>query len=283
MFCTPVVLTPYSYRAYTIFQSKTQNSTVVRFSPSKKYTYSVKIIDPSRKSDYSIQKLSYSTRFSTAEDVRATLNSITGNEVERFGYIEPGHGVKGRQQWITSDGDIEEMYHCYKSRRDVLLWFYDPAIPCDGKRKRQRQHSGEESGIQPLSKSRKCASVIPEVEKIVKRLKEKHGSMYTVEQLNCWAHLLHMEKHGSDDSPPDLPFFRRVKRAACDPVQQQPPSSSASTTQSAVNSPSKLLGMRGQCIEQLDKWYSLLERGGIDHVQYQELQKKIIEDINNWK
>ena len=52
-------------------------------------------------------------------------------------------------------------------------------------------------------------------------------------------------------------------KAARDPIQQQPPTSGASITQSVVNSPSKLLGMRGQCIEQLDKWHSLLECGSI--------------------
>ena len=77
-------------------------------------------------------------------------------------------------------------------------------IPCNGKRKSAK--TAFRRGVRYTAKSRKCASVIPEVEKIVKRLKEKHGSMYTVEQLICWAHLLHMEKHGTDDSPSDLSF-----------------------------------------------------------------------------
>ena len=41
-----------------------------------------------------------------------------------FGYIIPGHGLKGKQEWITEDGDLENMYEvfCKKKRNSHLVF-----------------------------------------------------------------------------------------------------------------------------------------------------------------
>jgi len=39
--------------------------------------------------------------------------------------------------------------------------------------------------------------------------------------------------------------------------------------------------MSTACIEQLDKWYTLLEKGRITQKQYSQLQEKILSDIQN--
>ena len=44
-------------------------------------------------------------------------------------------------------------------------------------------------------------------------------------------------------------------------------------------SPCKRRNMHTACIEQLDKWYSLLEKGGITQQQYDQLQEKIMSDM----
>ena len=38
----------------------------------------------------------------------------------------------------------------------------------------------------------------------------------------------------------------------------------------------------GQCIDQLDKWSKLMERGVISDTEYEELQEKILKDIKNF-
>ena len=43
-------------------------------------------------------------------------------------------------------------------------------------------------------------------------------------------------------------------------------------TSSSVNSPTKHVGLRAQCIDQLSKWHALLIAGGIDEAQYDELK-----------
>ena len=45
---------------------------------------------------------------------------------------------------------------------------------------------------------------------IIEDLKENQGTKYTPEQLNMWAHMIHMKKHESYDYPPDNLFFWKV-------------------------------------------------------------------------
>ena len=40
------------------------------------------------------------------------------------GYIEPGHGVKGRKQRLLNDEDVREMYSKHVGKQSILLWAY---------------------------------------------------------------------------------------------------------------------------------------------------------------
>ena len=56
----------------------------------------------------------------TLNDLRAFLSAevsaiqVSGEkpdfEVVDLGYIEPGHGMKGRKQWLNTDSDVQMMY-----------------------------------------------------------------------------------------------------------------------------------------------------------------------------
>ena len=50
-----------------------------------------------------------------------------------------------------------------------------------------------------------------DVDKLVTQLKEKHGEKYTPVQLNCWAHMLHTNKHESMEVPPNKSFFGKKR------------------------------------------------------------------------
>ena len=39
---------------------------------------------------------------------------------------------------------------------------------------------------------------------------ENHGSKYTPEQLNAWAHMIHMTKHESYEYLPNMPFLESL-------------------------------------------------------------------------
>lgn len=44
--------------------------------------------------------------------------------VVEMGYIEAGHGVKGRKVWLFDDVNLRQMYECNKSKKNILLWCY---------------------------------------------------------------------------------------------------------------------------------------------------------------
>lgn len=41
-----------------------------------------------------------------------------------LGYIEPGHGSKGKMRELHDDEHVTEMYMLHKRKSDVLLWLY---------------------------------------------------------------------------------------------------------------------------------------------------------------
>ena len=121
-----------------------------------------------------------------------------------------------------------------------------------------------------------------EVDGIVEQLREKHGALNTVEQLNCLAHMYQSQKHGSLDSPPSLPYFKTAKprssstQCSQDTTAMSHPSPSPPTS---VVSPSKRVDLGTECMKQLELWHSLLEKGGISKEQCDDLQRTILEDV----
>ena len=87
-----------------------------------------------------------------------------------------------------------------------------------------------------------------------------------------WAHVIHIGKHSSRETPPNLPFFQKNKGAA-------PPSTSVLPSTSEAVSPGKRISLRSECMNQLDKWHSLIDRGIITQKQYEDMQKAILKDM----
>ena len=54
------------------------------------------------------------------ELVNAFSSQIGENPPEQVGYIEPGHGAKGKQRWQ----DLNDMYDIHSSSQEVMLWTY---------------------------------------------------------------------------------------------------------------------------------------------------------------
>lgn len=136
----------------------------------------------------------------------------------------------------------------------------------------------------PRSKRKdSIAEKLAEVELTVKELKDKHGSKYSTEQLNAWAHMISVGKHCSFEDPPNLPYFvgkaRSRKDDTADPQHALSMSTDKPSSIAVSLSPGKRVSLRTECIDQLSKWHQLLEKGGIDKEQYDSLQKAIIGDI----
>ena len=59
----------------------------------------------------------------------------------------------------------------------------------------KRPNEPKDMASAPSSKQNACMQKITEVEEIVSDLQQRHGSEYSVEKLNAWAHMIHMGKH----------------------------------------------------------------------------------------
>ena len=231
------------------------------------------------------------SRFESIESVKDAVNKFLKCDVTEIGYISPGHGINGKYNSLVNDDDLKLMYNEYEGRRGihgVLLWCRAPGpgitidaadsqpVPKYGQRKRSNVPARDDT---PPTK---CGKKMKQIEDIVEKLKEMHSGLYTLEQYNCWAHTIDMGKHKSYESPPDLPFFvgKKASTKASTPVVAAAVVTQGSTGSSTQpESPGKRIRYRGECMDQLTKWHSLLEKGVITEEQYHSFVRRILKDI----
>jgi len=163
-------------------------------------SFSLKIINPNNTGGEEIIKDLEMLKYTSVEALKTQLSEKFAEGYEtQFGYITPGHGMKGKQEKVTTDEQLAAMYENHKKRKRILLWL--KCIPNSKKRA-----SSDSDGPQ----SKRHASLVNmmnEVDELVGKLKEKHSEKYTPVQLNCWAHMINTHKHDSLDFPPKKAFF----------------------------------------------------------------------------
>ena len=120
-------------------------------------------------------------------------------------YIEPGHGLHGKQRWLCSDDDVEKMYDMYKRGGKTLWCFAGPAV--EDARKRSMSEGGDPKANKRSRYEGHIVDKMAEVDRLQDELREKHAGKFSEEQLRSWAHLLQIKKHDSLEKPPDKPFW----------------------------------------------------------------------------
>ena len=245
-----------------------------QLSPS--YNYSVKIMNPKKKSEFDIVQIKAKQRFACVDDLKqqllTELRERISDPLEQVGYIEPGHGLRGKQRWLSSDDDLDQMYSVLKRKPyEVTLWCFAPLI-VTGRGVKRSSANAEEGNDKPTKTPRKSydkhVDKMAQVEEIEDKLREKYRDNYSPEQLRSWAHLYIMKKHDSLETPPDKPFWKGT--------------SSKNKSAGGTASPSKRIALRGQCVDQLLKWHELLKKGAITKEQYDEFQSTIMEDVKKF-
>lgn len=165
-----------------------------------------------RKSDYSVHKLLNKPKFTSLVALHNEITSSLHVEPLQVGYIVPGHGLKDKQECINEDSDLKSMYDVYSGRKncDIILWCQCVTEESTIAPKQSQKRSHTTGGTASTSISKRVAGLekIAQIEEIVSQLQEKHGTNYSVEKLNCWAHLILMKKHASYDIPPGYPYFK---------------------------------------------------------------------------
>lgn len=244
------------------------------------FSYKVKVINSNKKSDYTVKKLESSHQFQSVQELVSKLSHSFTIKVNKVGYMLPGHGLKGKHHYISTDDQIPEMYELFSGKREILLccWY--------GTGTKSVVVEDDDDGIENIvqnpvpvrskrsTKSDAIAQKINDAEEVMNTLAKIHKN-YTSEQLSSWAHLIQMGKHHSYDNPPDYPYFKGNKRS-----RRKSADSGDELPRSPTFSPCKKVQIRSECIDQLQKWHNLLEKGGISKEQYEELQKTIMADMS---
>ena len=90
-----------------------------------------------------------------------------------------------------------------------------------------------------------------------------------------WAQVIQLGKHDSMDDPPDKPYWTGRKRRL-DTNRQ------VCTETGACVSPTKRskVTVRSELLDQLSKWHKLNEDGVVSDIEYEDLKKTILSDID---
>lgn len=234
--------------------------------------YVVKIINPSRMKEFRNVRVGLGKKCFTVHELREFLvinvPEVNGEKPDfttvDIGYIEPGHGSKGRKQWINTDEDVEVLFSKHKGKKSILLWAYSRML---------KQMGRNQSAVAESASCSVEQKELSGIDKCFEDLKEKHvDGKYTLEQLRMWAHLIQMGKHSSTDEPPDKPFWQGRKRS------HSSVKSPVKKVEEQLLSPSKV-SLRSELLDQLSKWHKLNESGVITGSEYEELKCTILQDI----
>lgn len=239
------------------------------------FEYSTKIVNPIRMSQFknmrvckwkSCQKISDLRSFLCVKVPSLEIDGHKPNfEIVDIGYIEPGHGMKGKKHWLFTDDDVEEMYKKHLGKRSILLWAYSFVQSTKTKRVDSTYAAHKES--------------LDEANEKFDELRKKHGNKYTSEQLKVWAQYIRLGKHDSTDEAPDKPYWKGRKRL--DTHSQVPLAKRLSPGISTVASvsPIKKVSVRSELLDQLGKWHKLNENGVVSNEEYEELKVSDIKQL----
>ena len=206
------------------------------------FEYFLKVANPSKMSEFVNLRLGAWKQCDSLSSLRCFTYLPSEVEVNKpdfqsveIGYIEPGHGLRGRKVWLYTDVDLKGMYDTFTGKKSIQLWCYTHATTT----RSQKETSKDMSASSESQKS--------DVDAVYEQLREKHTS-YDEERLRMWAHLVQMGKHASLDEPPDKPYFCGRKRP-----NNEHDALSCTKTRIVSNSPERKVSIRTELIDQLEK------------------------------
>lgn len=73
-----------------------------------------------------MKKLRFCKKIDLLDELKDYLRAIEDVDpsLDQLGYIEPGHGARGRQLWLSSSEDLKDMYSLYDNKGEILFWCY---------------------------------------------------------------------------------------------------------------------------------------------------------------
>ena len=147
---------------------------------------------------------SYRGRFSSIQEVKAAIKEEFKESVPSDNNFQLGYflGKSSSKHWLISPEDLPSMYSSLGTKRDVMLW-------CDG-----AKHDSLDVGSKRTSPSNnppsKRRQIKNKVDETVDKLRERHGTKYTLPQMRLWARMVTANHHESLDDPPDIPAITGI-------------------------------------------------------------------------
>lgn len=134
----------------------------------------------------------------------------------QLGFIEPGHGLRGKQRWINTENDLKQMY---EGKHETILWCFLTLPPQATRQCVKRPREGDTASAQNKPKGSRYEQHVDkmmQVKQIEEQLQEKHSGQFTPEQIRAWAHYNQSGKYDSLEVYPNLPFWRDAAKKAKD-------------------------------------------------------------------
>lgn len=160
------------------------------------YAAKIMIINPRKKKEYVMVKCLPLPERIDFEHIKTFILSsfpedICKPKLEKleFGYFEPGHGLKGKKEWILDGDDIKKMMerHGGKKTKEITLWCYSGS---EGESRPSRSRSRSPISRAPKARSSRYDAQISKmsrVDEIYKKLCSIHENKFTPEQKTAWA------------------------------------------------------------------------------------------------
>jgi len=250
-------------------------------------------MNPVKRSEFTVEKLRRDCRFMSVDDLKSRVleafKDKLPTKLETLGYIEPGHGLRGKQRWLIKDDDLEEMYKLCTGKSEIILWTLCRRTTDSGASSGQVPENHAQSfgnktsgGHKKTTKYETHVEQMSETNLKAQELEEKHGKQYTKEQYVAWANLIEMGRHESLEEPPNKRFFIKRPSGAVSGIEGTPKKSRKDNLPSDSLSPGRKIQLQSELINQMSKWHDLLQAGVISQSDYEELHKTILKDIKEF-
>ena len=89
-----------------------------------------------KESEYSVRKWRSTNLFTSVRNVKEGLKHDFANlfgsfseEETEVGYLQPGHGCKGRQHLLVDDSDLTDMYKIYEGEKRSCYGYFQFLCP----------------------------------------------------------------------------------------------------------------------------------------------------------
>ena len=112
-------------------QESSDTSDVETDDQSREFNYTLKLINLMCKTDFQTIELGKGKKLKSLSSLQQFISKKLSTNPKfqtpdlktvQMGYLEPGHGLKGRKIWIHIDSDVKMMYEKYEKKKSIILW-----------------------------------------------------------------------------------------------------------------------------------------------------------------